>query len=116
MAFDEGLAERIRDALADVRGVSERKMFGGVAFMLHGNMLVGVIDSTLMARVGPDQWETALRRTHVREMDFTGRPMKGYVYVDEAGTAEDADLAVWVSACRGFVATLPSKAVKAARR
>jgi len=116
MAFDEGLAERIRDTLADVRGVSERRMFGGLAFMLHGNMFVGVVGSTLMARVGPIQHPSALGRPHVREMDFTGRPMKGYVYVDEAGTAEDADLAAWVGACRGYVATLPSKPVKAARR
>jgi TfoX/Sxy family transcriptional regulator of competence genes len=116
MAFDEGLAERIRDALVDVRGVSERKMFGGVAFMLRGNMFVGVVGSTLMARVGPDHYATALRRPHVREMDFTGRAMKGYVYVDEAGTAEDADLAAWVEASRSHVATLPPKPVKAARR
>lgn len=115
MAFDEGLVERIRDTLADVRGVTERKMFGGVAFMLHGNMFVGVVDSTLMARVGPDQHAAALRRPHAREMDFTGRPMKGYVYVDEAGTADDADLAAWVGACRDFVTKLPSKSVKSRR-
>jgi TfoX/Sxy family transcriptional regulator of competence genes len=116
MAFDEGLAERIRDTLADIRGVSERRMFGGLAFMLHGNMFVGVVGSTLMARVGPDGYSAALRRPHAREMDFTGRPMKGYVYVDEAGTAEDADLAAWVAACRGYAATLRSKPVKTARR
>ena len=112
MAFDEGLAERIRDTLVDVRGVSERKMFGGLAFMLHGNMFIGVVGGTLMARVGPAQHAEALRRPHVREMDFTGRPMKGYVYVDEAGTAEDADLVAWVGACRGHVATLPAKPTK----
>jgi TfoX/Sxy family transcriptional regulator of competence genes len=116
MAFDEGLAERIRDTLADIPGVTERRMFGGLAFMLHGNMFVGVVGSTLMARVGPDRHATALRRAHAREMDFTGRPMKGYVYVDEAGTANDADLADWVGACRGYVATLPPKRVKPARR
>ncbi len=116
MAFDEGLAERIRDTLVDVRGVSERRMFGGLAFMLHGNMFVGVVGSTLMARVGPIQHPRALCRPHAREMDFTGRPMKGYVYVDEAGTAEDANLAAWVEVCRGYVATLPTKSNKAARR
>jgi hypothetical protein len=115
MAYDEGLAERIRETLADVHGVSERRMFGGIAFMLQGHMFVGLVGSTLMARVGPDQYAQALRRPHVREMDFTGRPLKGYVYVDEAGTAEDEDLAKWVGACRGFVATLPHKAPKAAR-
>ena len=112
MAFDEGLAERIREALLDVRGISERRMFGGLAFMLHGHMFVGLVGGTLMARVGPDEYATALRRPHVREMDFTGRPLKGYVYVDETGTAEDADLATWVAACRRYVETLPPKAPK----
>jgi TfoX/Sxy family transcriptional regulator of competence genes len=109
MAFDEGLAERIRDTLAGVPGVTERRMFGGLAFMLHGNMFVGVVGGTLMARVGPDQHGAALHRPHAREMDFTGRPMKGYVYVDEAGTAEDADLAAWIETCRVYAATLPRK-------
>ena len=75
MAFDEGLAERIRDTLDSVAGVTERKMFGGLAFMLHGNMFVGVIGSMLMARVGPEQYTAALRHPHAREMNFTGRPM-----------------------------------------
>ena len=109
MAYDEGLAERIRELVADVPGVSERKMFGGLAFMLHGNMFVGVVASRLMARVGLEQYEKALRRPHVRVMNFTGRPMKGYVYVEERGTSEDADLAGWVQACRTYVATLPPK-------
>lgn len=115
MPFDEGLAERIREALADVRGVSERRMFGGIAFMLHGNMFAGVVGSTLMARVGPDRYAQALRRPHAREMDFTGRPLTGYVYVDEDGTAEDEDLTSWVAACRGYAATLPRKKSKAPR-
>jgi TfoX/Sxy family transcriptional regulator of competence genes len=112
MAFDEGLAERIRETLTDAHGVSERRMFGGLAFLLHGNMFVGVVGSTLMARVGPDNYAAALRRQHAREMDFTGRPMKGYVYVDEAGTADDAALASWVALCRAFAATLPRKPAK----
>jgi TfoX/Sxy family transcriptional regulator of competence genes len=116
MAYDEGLAERIRETLVDAHGISERRMFGGLAFLLHGNMFVGVLGSTLMARVGPDQYAAALRKPHAREMDFTGRPMKGYVYVDESGTAEDADLAAWVVACRGYAATLPRKLAKAPRR
>jgi TfoX/Sxy family transcriptional regulator of competence genes len=112
MAFDEGLAERIRDTLDSVAGVTERKMFGGLAFMLHGNMFVGVIGSMLMARVGPERYTAALQRPHAREMNFTGRPMKGYVYVGEAGTAEDADLAAWVATCRSYAATLPRKPEK----
>ena len=109
MAFDPGLAERIRDILAGSEGVTERRMFGGLAFMLHGNMFVGVLGSTLMARVGPEAYARALGKPHVREMDFTGRPMRGYVFVDAAGTAEDDDLAAWVAACRTFARTLPPK-------
>ena len=77
MAFDPGLAERIRDLLAGRRGVGERKMFGGLAFLLDGRMVVGIIDRTLMARVGPDRHADALALPHARPMDFTGRPMKG---------------------------------------
>ncbi|HVY65847.1 MAG TPA: TfoX/Sxy family protein [Gammaproteobacteria bacterium] len=114
MAYDEGLAERIRELLVDVPGVHERRMFGGLAFMLHGNMFVGVVGSRLMARVGLEQYEKSLRRPHVRVMNFTGRPMKGYVYVEERGTREDADLAGWVHQCRSYVATLPPKAARPA--
>ena len=112
MAFDPGLAQRIRDTLGDTLGVTERKMFGGLAFMLHGNMFVGVIESTLMARVGLAQYANALAAKHVREMDFTGRPMKGYVFVGAKGLAEDTDLERWVSACATFVNTLPRKTAK----
>ncbi len=110
MAFDPGLAQRIRDTLADHPGLSERRMFGGLAFMLGGHMAVGVVGDVLMARVGPQHSAQALQQPHVRPMDFTGRPLKGYVYVDPAGIAEDAALAAWVNACAGFVATLPPKA------
>ena len=96
MAFDPGLAERIRDVLAGSEGVTERRMFGGLAFMLHGNMFVGVLGSTLMARVGPEAYARALGRPHVREMDFTGRPMKGYVFVTPEGFDLDNDLAYWI--------------------
>jgi TfoX/Sxy family transcriptional regulator of competence genes len=112
MAFDPGLAERIRDLLAGRRGVGERKMFGGLAFLLDGHMVVGIIDRTLMARVGPDRHADALALPHVRPMDFTGRPMKGYVYVDPAGIAEDHELAAWLAACIGHVERLPRKRPK----
>ena len=112
MSFDPGLAQRIRDALVGRYGVSERKMFGGLAFMLHGHMFVGVLGATLMARVGPERYQDALAQPHVREMDFTGRPMKGYVFVDPAGLAEDRNLEAWVTWCAGFAATLPPKAGK----
>lgn len=84
-------------------------MFGGIAFLADGHMFVGVIGDALMARVGPENYVAALKRTHVREMDFTGKPMKGYVYVDAAGIAGDEELEEWVLQCRAFVKTLPPK-------
>jgi TfoX N-terminal domain len=112
MAFDPGLAPRIRDILADREGVAERKMFGGLAFMLHGNMFVGVLGATLMVRVGPTRHQEALAMKHVREMDFTGPPMKSYVYVDEQGLAEDEGLGARIFWSAGFVSCLPRKAAK----
>ena len=109
MAYDEGLAERIRGVLADRHGVSERRMFGGLAFMVDGHMACGIIGEDLMARVGPDAHEAALAEPHVRPMDFTGRPLKGMVYVAAEGIAEDDALARWVARTTGFVATLPPK-------
>ena len=110
MAFDTGLAQRIREMLEGRRGVTERRMFGGLAFLRDGHMFVGITGSALMARVGPQRYDDALAQPHVRPMDFTGRPMKGYVYVDAKGTAEDAQLAAWVDWCAAFVAGLPAKA------
>jgi hypothetical protein len=112
VAYDEGLAERIRDVLRSRPNLSERAMFGGLAFMLDGHMAVGIIGDTLMARVGPEAYEQALARRHVRTMDFTGRPMKGYVFVDSPGLERDADLAAWIEGCARFVATLPRKSQK----
>ena len=116
MAFDPGLAERIREQLAERRGVSERRMFGGLAFMLNGHMIVGIIDRTLMARVGPERHADALALPHVRPMDFTGRPMQGYVYVDPPGIVEDDQLGAWLSACIAHVERLPPKRSSGARR
>lgn len=113
MAYDSGLAQRIREALEGQPGVSEKAMFGGLAFLVDGKMFVGVQDSVLMARVGPARHSDALAVGHVREMDFTGRPMKGYVYVDPPGLREDKDLKAWVLWCVGYVAALPAKKVKA---
>ena len=109
MAFDEGLAERIRDVVGDDPGVEERKMFGGLAFLLHGHMACGIIGDELMVRVGPDAWAEALELPHAREMDFTGRSMKGMVYVGTAGFAEDDDLAGWVERGLAFAGSLPPK-------
>ena len=112
MAFDEGVAQRIREIVQERHGITERKMFGGIAFMSRGHMFVGVLGDTLMARVGRDKYAQALKRRHVREMDFTGKPMQGYVYVEPRGFHADADLERWVSACIGFVESLPPKPPK----
>ena len=109
MAYDEGLAERLRDALRGQKDITEKKMFGGLAFMSRGYMFVGIVGDILMARVGPQDYESALSRPHVRVMDFTGKPMKGYVYVDSPGFEEDNDLSAWVRQCRQFVQSLPPK-------
>ncbi len=109
MAYDEGLAERIRAALSPVDAVTERKMFGGIAFMCSGNMAVSVIGSEAMVRVGPEAHDEALARPHVRIMDFSSRPMRGFVYVEPDGVATDADLAEWVAAGVSFAESLPPK-------
>ena len=109
MAYDETLAARIRAVLRDDDRVTERKMFGGIAFMLGGNMACGVIKEDLMVRVGPDAHDEALAEPHVRPMDFAGKPMRGMVYVDAQGPASEADLERWVRAGASFAATLPAK-------
>ena len=109
MAYDLGMAQRIRDLLGERPGLAEKKMFGGLAFMLHGHMFIGLAGEKLMARVGPQAYPQALKMKHVREMDFTGRPMTGYVFIDDKGVEADADLEYWVNQCAGFVATLPVK-------
>lgn len=112
MAYDEGLAQRIRDVAIDIPTVYEKKMFGGVAFMLHDYMFCGLNEDRLMARVGPDNYEKALAQPYVEKMDFTGREMKGYVYVDAIGIEEDDSLTYWVNLCADFVRTLPPKPPK----
>lgn len=109
MAYDEELADRIRDTVKRRRNITERKMFGGVAFMLKGNMAVGVIKSDIMVRVGPDAYEQALGERHVREMDFTGKPLRGYVYVGGKAIETDDDLSGWVDRGLAFARTLPAK-------
>ena len=109
MAYDEGLAQRLREALADESGLTERRMFGGVAFMLDGNMAVGVSGDELMVRTGPDRVDEALARPHARIFDLSGRPMKGWVLVAPQGTADDADLADWLELGVSFARSLPPK-------
>ena len=112
MAYDEALAQRVRETLRNKRGVTERKMFGGIAFMLRGHMFVGVLDRSLMARVGPQSYERALAAQGVRPMDFTGKPMRGYVFVGAPSLKSEADLQHWVDLCADFVSTLPAKPKK----
>lgn len=112
MAHDPGLAQRIREILGAHPGLTERRMFGGLAFLINGYMFMGVQNATLMARVGTERYTDALAVPHVREMDFTGKPLKGYVYVDPEGVEEDAELAKWVNWCASVVAALPPKVAK----
>jgi TfoX/Sxy family transcriptional regulator of competence genes len=109
MAYDESLAERIRDQLRRTRGIDEKKMFGGIGFLLDGNMLVGVWKDSLIVRLGPDEGEAALEEPHVRVFDVTGRPMKGWVMVDPDGLDTDEQLKQWVKRALRFVETLPPK-------
>jgi TfoX/Sxy family transcriptional regulator of competence genes len=109
MAFDEFLAARIRDALARKKSVEEKKMFGGVGFLLNGNMLVGVWKDSLIVRLGPDNYDDALLEPHVREFDITGKPMKGWVLVEPEGVEEDGPLKDWIERALKFVKALPAK-------
>ena len=108
MAYHERLAARVRDLLADERALSERRMFGGLTFMLDGNMCCGIVGDRLMLRLGANLAAQALERTHVQPMDFTGRPMTGMVYVDSEGL-RGKGLRTWVEQAAGFARTLPPK-------
>jgi len=116
MAYDEALADRIRAALADDPALTEKRMFGGLAFLYRGLMFVGVSGDKLMARVGKDDYRDSLAHPHVRQMDFTGKPMQGYVYVEPLGLRSDEQLRFWLDRCRQFVSTLPAKAAKGSGR
>lgn len=109
MAYDERLAGRIRDKLQGVAAVEEKHMFGGLSFMVRGHMTVGIVGDEMIARVGADGEETALKRKGARPMDFTGRPMSGWITVSPEGFA-GAGLGRWVDTCLAFNGTLPEKA------
>ncbi len=109
MPYSEQLAGRIRDVLRRRGDVVEKKMFGGLSFMVAGNMCCGVVGDELMARVGPDGHKAALGRPHARPMDFTGKPLKGFVYVAPEGLANPAALESWIELALEFVETLPAK-------
>ena len=109
MAYDEVLAERVRQQLASREGVTERRMFGGLCLMLHGNMALGIDKDRLMVRVGPKGYEAALQRPHTRPMDMTGRPMKGFIVVPPEGISTERDLHSWVEQGVSYALSLPPK-------
>jgi TfoX/Sxy family transcriptional regulator of competence genes len=109
MPFDEGLAGRIRALIGKRPGLAEKKMFGGIAFLLKGNMCCGVHRDSLIVRLDPAETEQALSQPNARVFDLTGRPMKGWILVDQKGLATDAQLKQWVDrACR-YAGSLPAK-------
>lgn len=116
MAYDEKLAERVRKVLATRTGVTEKIMFGGLAFLLSGRMCCGVLNEDLVVRTGPERHAAALARPHTRPMDFTGRPLTGFVYVGLRGVKTDAALATWVREAVKYALSLPERRVGQKRR
>ena len=112
MAFDALLADRIRTLIGANKDVEERRMFGGLAFLVRGHMSCGVVGETLMVRVGPEQYTDALARPHAREMDFTGRALKGFVYVAPIGVSTAEALKRWLELGTGYARQLPPKKKK----
>lgn len=109
MAYSEALAARIRKTLARQKDVAEKKMFGGLTFMLRGHMCCGVVNDDLVLRLGPEQGEKVLKKPYTRECDFTGRPLKGMVMVSPDGYQTDHDLWQWVQQAADFVSSFPAK-------
>ena len=96
MKYNEKLANRIRESLLDFKKIEEKQMFGGLAFMLNGKMSVGVIKDEMICRIDPNLYETVLEKRGCREMDFTGRPLKGFVFISPEGTRGEEDLVYWI--------------------
>ena len=109
MAFDEGLAQRIEDALVDQPDLVAKKMLGGLGYMVHGSMACGVHGDSLIVRVGPAAYEEALGQPYVSPFDMTGRPMKGWVYVGKQAISSEEDLKTWIERGVAFALTLPPK-------
>lgn len=102
MAYNTKLTDRIRESIADIPNVEEKFMFGGVCFMLNGKMCIGVVQDEMMCRINPAVYEEALRKDGCREMVFTGKPMKGYVYVSEEGMKTKKEFDYWINLCVAF--------------
>lgn len=109
MAYDETLAQRVRIALAEQEKVVEKKMFGGIAFMVRGHMTVGILKDELLVRVGPETHEKALAKPFARVMDFTGKPMKGFINVEAPGIDSAAKLKTWIRFGLDYTTGLPEK-------
>ena len=109
MAYNEGLAQRVRVLLEGKSGLEEKKMFGGVCFLLNGNMACGILNESLIVRVGPEKYENALKLPHIREFDITGKPMKGWVMVSAEGHDTIKSLSYWVEQGVNFTMSLPAK-------
>ena len=109
VAFDESLAARIRNTLTRKKNIEEKKMFGCICFFINGNALAGVWKDRLIARLGPDEGEVALREPHVRAFDITGKPMRNWVAVEREGVEDDDQLTGWIERATKFVKTLPKK-------
>jgi len=109
MAYDEGLAQRIREELEEYSNTEEKKMFGGLCFLISGHMCCGIVEDKLMARVGPQNYDELLKKDHTRVMDFTGKPMKGMIYVEPEGLNSNEELTFWLDACINFIHSLPPK-------
>ncbi len=102
MAFNDALSDKVRELLADRDDVTEMKMFGSLCFMVDQKMCIGIVKDELMCRLNPETYKSVLDRPGCREMDFTGKRMKGFVYVDESGFNSQKDLAFWVDLCLEF--------------
>lgn len=112
MPYDMDLFERVSKILKSTKGIEPKKMFGGICFMHRGNMLCGIDKSRLMLRVGPEQYNAVLKMKHAKVMDITGRPMKGFIFVEEAGYKTPSALTKWIDLGLNFTLALPSKKTK----
>ena len=111
MAYSSMLAERIKNRLASLNNVEEKEMMGGLTFMVNGKMCIGIIGNEMMCRIDPDLQEEALRKKGCRLMDFTGRPMKGYVMANAEAMRREVDFEYWIGLCLAF-----NKKAKAAKK
>jgi TfoX/Sxy family transcriptional regulator of competence genes len=106
MAYDEQLAARVRKILRRREGLTEKRMFGGLSFLLHGKMCCGILQNDLVVRIQPEDYESALEQPSVRPMDFTGRPLKGFIYVGPEGYQTEKELSRWIERGIAFASSL----------